>query len=123
MEVGRRPDNVPIRWESNGNPVSLKKVAKTSECVKTSVQPIHLPENDLHSPDSTDASLHQLKDRQVTPTSDVIDQLLEAFQNKWMALRLNKRRVQSATIWRNGNIIYSSLKKLIKHSCLIFKRK
>lgn len=108
MEVGRWPDNVPIRWESNGNAVSLKQVAKSStESVNTSALiPIDPPGNDLRFPDATATSPHQIQARQVTMKSDIIDELLEAFQRKRIAaLRPNKGRVQSATIWRNGNYI------------------
>ena len=107
MEVGRRPDNVPLRWESNGNAVSLKQVAKSStESVNTLALPIDPPRNDLRFPDATAISPHQIQARQVTTKSDIIDELLEAFQRKRIAaLRPNKGRVQCATIWRNGNYI------------------
>lgn len=104
MEVGRRSDNGQIRWETNGNAVSLKKMAKSPpECVNTPVLPTDPPGNDLRRTDATATSLHQVKAEQVTTKSDIIDELLEAFQRKWMTLRSNKGRVQSTTIWRNGN--------------------
>ncbi len=108
MEVGRRSDNGQIRWETNGNAVSLKKMAKSPpECVNASVVSTDPPGNDLRFTDATATSLHQVKVEQVTTKSDIIDGLLEAFQRKWMTLRSNKGRVQSTTIWRNGNTFFN----------------
>jgi len=124
MEVGRRSDNEQIRWESNGNLVSSKKMAKSPlECANTSVLPTDPPGNGLRCTDATATSLHQVKAGQVTRKSDIIDELLEAFQRKWMTLRSNKGRVQSTTIWRNGNMIFEFiLLNIVKLGCRILRK-
>lgn len=102
MEVGKRSDNGSIRWDLNGVTVSCTKVVKSpSERTNRTVSPINSSEdNDLCLPNPDATSLQQRQADRVTK-SDIIDELLEAFQRKWMTLRPHGR-VQSATIWRNG---------------------
>ncbi|XP_032776651.1 6-phosphofructo-2-kinase/fructose-2,6-bisphosphatase 1 isoform X1 [Daphnia magna] len=102
MEVGRRSDNGSIGWDLNGVTVSCTKVVKSpSERTNRTVSPIDSSEdNDLCLPNPDATSLQQRQADRVTK-SDIIDELLEAFQRKWMTLRPHGR-VQSATIWRNG---------------------
>ena len=89
MEVSRRPDT--NRWESNG-----AGTASTPSEIKPS-------EDDLQLADATGcASSLMQRHRGTTSCGDVIDGLLEAFQREWMTLRPNGR-MQSNTIWRNGN--------------------
>lgn len=49
-------------------------------------------------PEATNTSLFQ----RISTASDVIDGLLEKFERDWMSSRPNGR-IQSDTIWRNGN--------------------
>lgn len=101
MEVGRRADNESIGWDLNGAPVSCTKVVKSpSEHINRTVALTDSSEDDDLCLSNAAATLLQRQAKRVTK-SDIIDELLEAFQRKRMTLRPNGR-VQFTTIWRNG---------------------
>ncbi len=100
MEVSRRPDSARTnnRWESSAGTTSSS----------TSINLVMKP-SDLTPPDGGDLRLTNatgcgpsLVQRHRVTMGDVIDGLLEVFQREWMTLRPNGR-MQSKTIWRNGN--------------------